>query len=60
MPKFFAICALIVALGLLLIFGLDLAISVPFKKASTVMDVGFVICGLALAYMSWTTFREQR
>lgn len=44
---------------LLLVFGLDLAIGVPFNKASMVMDIGFVVCSLVLGYLSWTTLREQ-
>jgi hypothetical protein len=60
MPKAFAMIALIVGLCLLLIFGLDLGIGFPFNKVSTTMDIGFVICALALAFMGWTTFREQR
>jgi hypothetical protein len=60
MPKAFAILGLIVGLCLSLVFGLDLGTGFPFHKASTVMDVGFVICALALSFMSWTTLREQR
>jgi hypothetical protein len=60
MPKAFAILGLIVGLFLLLIFGLDLGTGFPFRKVSTMMDVGFVICALALSFMSWTTLREQR
>lgn len=60
MPKAFAILALIVGLCLLLVFGLDLGTGFPFKKASTTMDVGFVICAACLSLLSWTTFREQR
>jgi len=40
-------------------FGADLALAVPFGQASFSMDVGFVICAALLAYMSWTTYREQ-
>jgi hypothetical protein len=60
MGKAFSIIALVVAIVLLLIFGLDLAAGIPFRKASKPIDYGFVICGLALAYLSWRTFREQR
>ncbi len=44
---------------LLLVFGLDLAIGVPFHGASMVMDIGIVVCSLVLGYLSWTTLREQ-
>ena len=60
MPKAFALLGLIVAICLLLVFGADLSVGFPFKKLSPKMDIGFVICGGLLAYLSWTTFREQR
>ena len=30
-----------------------------FGKASKTLDVIFVLCAIALGYISWTTFREQ-
>jgi hypothetical protein len=60
MPKAFAISGLIVAICLLLIFGLDLGMGFPFKTVSKTMDIGFLICAAALSFMSWTTLREQR
>jgi hypothetical protein len=50
---------LIVAIALLLLFGIDLAVGFPFRQISLAMDIGFVICSLLLAYMCWGTFREQ-
>jgi hypothetical protein len=44
---------------LVLMFGLDLAIGVPFGQASLMMDVALLICAAALGYMSWSTYREQ-
>jgi len=58
MSKALTIAGLIVSALLLLLFGLDLALGIPFGKPSLTMDIGFLICGLALAYMSWTTYRE--
>ena len=60
MPKALAISGMVVAGLLLLIFILDLAAGIPFKGASTMMDVGFIICSLALAYLSWSTWRELK
>jgi uncharacterized membrane protein YwaF len=59
MPKVLTIIAMVIAGLVLLIFALDAAIGVPFKKASLMMDIGFIICALALGYLSWTTYREQ-
>ncbi|HWB00530.1 MAG TPA: hypothetical protein VG713_18685 [Pirellulales bacterium] len=60
MGKAFSIIALVIAIVLLLVFGLDLAAGIPFRKASKAIDYGFVICAVALTYLSWRTFREQR
>jgi hypothetical protein len=59
MPKVLAISGMVVAVLLLLIFGADLGIGVPFSGASLWMDVSFLICAVLLGYMSWSTFREQ-
>jgi hypothetical protein len=59
MPKALTISGMVIAVLLLLIFGLDLAVKVPFGRASGAMDVAFLICAAALGYMSWSTFREQ-
>jgi hypothetical protein len=61
MSKAFAIISLIIAIGLLLIFGLDASpLNIPFRGVNKTMDYGFVVCGLILAYLAWRTFREQR
>jgi hypothetical protein len=58
MAKGLTITAIVVAVLLLLLFGLDLAIAFPFKKQSLLIDVAFVICALGLAFLGWTTWRE--
>ena len=59
MPKILCMVGIAVAAILLVLFGLDLAMSFPFGRASYVMDIGFVISSLLLAYLSWATLREQ-
>jgi hypothetical protein len=59
MPKVLTIIAMVIAGLVLLVFTLDVAIGIPFKKASLVMDIGFIVCAAALGYLSWTTYREQ-
>jgi len=59
MGKALSMLAMLVAALLILVFALDLAMGMPFKKASTMMDIGVIICGVILAYLSWSTFREQ-
>lgn len=58
MPKALSITGMVVAVLLLLIFGLDLGLGFPFKGSSSTMDIGFLICSAILAYMSWSTYRE--
>jgi hypothetical protein len=58
MPKALTVSGMVVAGLLLIIFGLDLAISFPFDRASTAMDVFFLICAVSLGYLSWSAFRE--
>lgn len=59
MPKALCISGMVVAVLLLLVFGLDLAVGFPFGGVNTTMNVGFLICSAILGYLSWTTFREQ-
>ncbi|MCL6503439.1 MAG: hypothetical protein K6T86_12190 [Pirellulales bacterium] len=59
MPKAMCIAGLVVSSLVLLLVGLDLVLGWPFSKASTTLDVGFLIAALLLAYASWTTYREQ-
>jgi len=65
MPKALCYTGLVVAVLLLLVFGLDLATSFilneafPFGGASLVMDIGFTLGAIALGYLSWMTLREQ-
>lgn len=57
MPKALSITGMVVAVLLLLIFGLDLGLKYPFGRIM-MMDVGFLVCSAILAYMSWSTYRE--
>jgi len=59
MPKALCIVGMVVALLLVTLFGLDLGLGIPFGGRSMVMSIGFIVCALILAFLSWTTFREQ-
>ena len=60
MPKALCLVGSVVAVLLLLMFGLDLLVRFPFHRESMMMDIGIVVCSLCLGYMSWSTFREQK
>ena len=59
MPKLLTMLAMVISILVALVFGLDLGIKIPFGRVSVLMDVGFVVSGLLLGVLSWTTFREQ-
>jgi hypothetical protein len=59
MPKALTIVGMVVAGILVLIFGLDMALGIPLGGISFTMDLVFVVAALMLAYMSFSSFREQ-
>ena len=60
MPKALCISGAVVAVLLLLVFGVDLAAGFPFGRTSVVMDVGLIVCSGMLGYASWATWRQLR
>lgn len=60
MPKIMTIAGMVIALVVLLLFGLDLALGFPFQGANLIMDIGMVVASVVLAYLSWSAFRELR
>ncbi|MBU4270824.1 MAG: hypothetical protein KKE86_13230 [Planctomycetes bacterium] len=60
MQKALCLVGSVVAVLLLLVFGLDLAVGFPFHRVSMVMDVGCLLCSAALGYISWATLKEQK
>jgi hypothetical protein len=60
MPKALTVTGMVVAGLIALLFTLDLALAVPFYKASPLMDICLILCALILGYLSWSTFRELR
>lgn len=60
MPKALCLVGTVVAVLLLLVFGFDLALGFPFHRVSKLMDIGLLVCSIALGYVSWTTLKEQK
>lgn len=60
MAKGLTIMAIMVAILLLLLFALDLAVAIPFRRARPMMDVAFVICSIGLGYIGWNTLRDLK
>ncbi len=57
MPKVLTIVGMAVAALLVLLFGADLAVQLPFGRPSMLVDVLFLLCAAMLGYMSWSTYR---
>ena len=67
MPKALCLVGMGIAILVLLIFLIDLVFSMsgmlnmaPFRGASLMMNIIFIIASAALAWTSWVTFREQK
>ena len=58
MAKIMTFGGMAVAGLIVLAFGLDLALGIPFGGASLLTNLGFVFSGGVLGYLSWNTFRE--
>jgi hypothetical protein len=59
MPRVLSISGIVVAILLVLVFGLDVTpLGFPFGGASKIMDIGFIIAAAILGYLSWSTLRE--
>lgn len=50
--------AIVVAVLMLVLFGLDLAIGIPFGKQNMVIDIAFLVCGIGLILLGISTWRE--
>jgi hypothetical protein len=59
MAKGLTILGMVIAVLIFCLFGLDLAIGIPFTKANMMMDIGAVVCAAILGYLSWATYKEQ-
>ncbi len=60
MPKAMTIAGMVVAALLFLMFGIDLAVGIPFGGAQKTMNLGILFASAILGYTSFTTFRELR
>lgn len=58
MARGLTIAAIAIAILMLVLFGLDLAVGMPFGKQSLLMDICFIVCGLGLGLLGISTWRE--
>jgi hypothetical protein len=59
MPKALCMSGLVVSGLVIILFAVDLAVGIPFKRASMMMDVSLLVCAALLGLISWFTLREQ-
>jgi hypothetical protein len=59
MPKALCISGLVVSGLVIILFAADLAVAIPFRRASVVMDVSLLVSAALLGVISWFTLREQ-
>ena len=60
MSKALTIAGMVVSGLVALVFAVDLAVGIPFDKASVLMDVGAIVAAALLGYLSWDALREIR
>lgn len=53
-PKLLALVGLLVSGLVAVLFIADLVAGFPFQRASVATDVGFIVSGLVVAYLSWS------
>jgi len=60
MAKAMSIAGMVVAGLLVLAFGVDLALGIPFGGADMITDAGFLVSGAILGYLSWNALRDSK
>lgn len=60
MTRVMCAIGIIVAILLVIVFGLDAFLKVPFGAVNMTIDVAMIISGLMLGYAGWATLREQK
>ena len=66
MPKALCLTGMVISILLFALFFIDLVVPfvglkglAPFRQASLLLDLVFVISAAGLGYLSWSTFKEQ-
>ncbi len=60
MSKVLCLFSTAVSALLLLVFLLDVAVGVPFKKANALMDIIFIVCSAGIIALSVLCFRKLK
>ncbi len=60
MSKLLGFGGMVIAGLIAILFVADLAVGIPFERASLVVDVGFILASLIVAYLSWSIVERPR
>lgn len=60
MSKVVSLVGLIIAALVVVLFVADLIAGFPFQRVSLAADVGFILSGLIVAYLSWSIMERAR
>ena len=60
MSKLLPLLGMIVSGLVVVLFVADLAAGFPFQRVSIAVDVGFIVAGLLVAYLSWSLLGRAR
>ena len=60
MSKALPLIGMLVSGLVVVLFLADLAAGFPFQRVSIGVDIGFIVSGLVLAYMSWSLLERGR
>ena len=58
MMKAMCISGIVFGLLAVVVFALDLALTIPFGRPSTTMDIGFIVSGLIICYLGWSAKKQ--
>jgi hypothetical protein len=59
MPKALCMSGLVVSGLVIILFAADMAVGIPFRRASMMMDISLLASAALLGLISWFTLREQ-
>jgi hypothetical protein len=58
LPNWLVLGSVIVAAIVAFLFLMDLFLSIPFGRPSTLADILFVLSAAAILYLGWETYRD--
>lgn len=57
--KSFVLIGFVVSMTMMILYAIDLALAWPFKRASVLFDVTFMLGGLVMFWLSWDVAKDQ-